>query len=68
MVLLRTVGASVSAELVKEQAGPWPFSEQAAGAAGGLCGSGHHAHPPGAKVLGPSTYSSTAAFRIPIVS
>jgi protein-disulfide isomerase len=40
ILVLCGAGAWICAELVKEQAGPWPSSAQSAGAAVGLCGSG----------------------------
>ncbi|UCG33466.1 MAG: DsbA family protein [Phycisphaerales bacterium] len=66
VLVLCVAGAWVCSELVKEQAGPWPSSEHASGAAVGLCGSGPDGQSACATVL--DSKWSAVDFTVPVVT
>ena len=66
ILMLCAAAAWICAELVKEQAGPWPSSEQASGTAVGLCGSGPDGRSACNEVL--DSKWSAVDFNIPLLA
>ena len=64
ILMLCVAGAWICAELVKEQAGPWPSSGQTSGASTGLCGVGPDGRSACAKVF--NSKWSAVDFNIPL--